>query len=471
MKRLTLSSTEFRTLATRATDEAARFLEELETRRIFPDTSGATARAIFGGECPEDGLGERAFEAVRDVFAQSRANTSGFMAYVLGPGEPVAAIGDLLASVVNQNVTAWRSSPAAVTVEQTVVSWLARAIGCEGFTGSLMGGGSAANLLGLTLAREAKAPANQHGVRPGTVYASKEAHASIPKAMALLGLGRENLRLVPVDAGFRMIPSELEKLLQRDVAAGLTPIAVVGTAGTVATGAIDPLEPLADLARKYGAWFHVDGAYGALAALALPERFAGLARADSLSLDPHKWLYMPVDCGCALFKDPRAARAAFSDTAEYMRPLTDDAIEGFAFFDESFELSRRFRALKLWLSLRYHGLAAFRDSIRNDLECAERLRDRVASNPDLELLARGDLSAVCFRYRPKGTQAPEAELDALNTDLLRRIIRRGRVYLSNARIHDRFALRACIVNFRTTARDVDAVIDEVLAAAREAAGR
>jgi glutamate/tyrosine decarboxylase-like PLP-dependent enzyme len=464
MTRPLLAPQDFRTLASRAADEAARFLEGLDGRAIFPETSGATTQALFGGDCPEQGLGPTAFDQLRDVFAHSRAHNARFLGYVLGPGEPVGAIGDFLASVINQNVTSWRSAPSAVTIERTVVSWLARAIGCEGFTGSLMGGGSAANLLGLAMAREAKAPANQHGARPGTVYASQQVHLSISKAVALLGLGRDNLRLIPVDERFRILPAELEKAIQRDVAAGLRPIAIVGCAGTVNTGAVDPLDALAELAKRYDTWLHVDGAYGALAAMTVPERFKGLDQADSLSLDGHKWLYQPVDCGCALFRDAGAARAAFSDTSDYVRVLSDDPVEGFAFFEESFELSRRFRALKVWLSLRYHGLGAFRDAIRDDLDCAEHLVARVSAHPELELLARGDLSAVCFRHRPEG--ASEAELDAHNAALLKRLVRRGRVYLSNARIHGHFALRACVTNFRSTREDMDAVIDEILAAAR-----
>ena len=406
-----------------------------------------------------------ALDALQDVIRHSRPPTPRFYGYVLGSGEPVAAAADLLASVLNQNLTAWRSSPAAVTIERTVVGWLAQAVGCAGFTGSLTGGGSPANLMGLAMAREAKAPANDGGAQPGVIYASDEVHMSIPKAVGLMGIGRKNLRFIPTDDQFRMRPDELERAVKRDRREGKPAIAIVASAGTVNTGAIDPLPELAEIARRYGLWLHVDGAYGALAAIAAPGKFAGLNQADSLSLDPHKWLYQPLDCGCLLFRDPQAARAAFAYTGEYTRALNQDPIEAFSFFEESMELSRRFRALKLWLSLRYHGLDAFREAILADLRHAQRLAQAVDAVPQLERLAPVDLSAVCFRYR--GDRPDEAGLDRRNRAILQRVIERGRVYISNASIRGKFALRACFVNHRASDADVDAVVPEVLAAAAQ----
>jgi glutamate/tyrosine decarboxylase-like PLP-dependent enzyme len=249
-----------------------------------------------------------------------------------------------------------------------------------------------------------------------------------------------------------------------DLAAGRRPIAVVASAGTVNTGAIDPLLPIAAVARRHGLWMHVDGAYGALAALAIPEAFEGMRLADSISLDAHKWLYQPLDCGCLLYRDARAAQAAFSHTGDYTRSLLQDPVERFAFFEESLELSRRFRALKPWLSLRYHGVRAYRDSIRTDLALARHLAASVDARPELERLAPVSLSAVCFRHRGDG-RCTDAELDRLNQELLLGVVRRGRVYLSNATVRGRFALRACLVNHRSTESDVDAIVTEVLAAA------
>lgn len=469
MNPVEISADQFRCLAERVKELAAGYLESIDAQTIAPVTNGEETLRMFRTAMPEAGMGEDALNALPDVMRLSRVQNGRFFGYVLGSGEPVGAVADLLASVLNQNVTAWRSGPAAVMIEQTVVGWLAEAIGCHGFRGHLTGGGSSANLMGLAMARETKAPANEKGIAPGgVVYASQQIHMSIPKSIAMLGIGRDNLRLIPTDALFRMIPEELEARIVQDRAAGRTPIAVVASAGTVSTGAIDPFPQIAEVAHRHGAWFHIDGAYGALAAMADRGKFNGMELADSISLDPHKWLYQPLDCGCLLYRSTETALRTFSHSGDYARSLTADPIEGFVFFEESMELSRRFRALKLWLSLRYHGVNAFRRSIAKDLAQARRLADAIQQESELELLAAGELSAVCFRHRGTGDQSEE-DLNRFNLALLKRVVARGRVYLSNAALHGKFSLRACIVNHRTKDADVDAVIPEVQTAAREIA--
>jgi len=466
MNPLEIAPDQFRRLAERIANMAAEYLEGLDAQPISAKTNGAETLRVFQTPLPEQGIGEQALDALPEVLQRSRAQNGRFFGYVLGSGEPVAATADLLASVLNQNVTAWRSGPAAVVIEQTVVGWLAQAIACPGFRGHLTGGGSSANLMGLAMAREDKASANEKGIIPGgVIYASDEVHMSIPKSVALLGIGRDNLRLIPTDVEFRMDPDELERQLAADEQAGRIPVAVVASAGTVNTGAIDPLRQIADIARRHNAWFHIDGAYGALAAMADRNRFNGLELADSISLDPHKWLYQPLDCGCLLYRSAEGAQRAFAHSGDYARVLSADPVEGFAFFEESLELSRRFRALKLWLSLRYHGFAAFRSSIANDLAHAQRLADRIRNAPELELLAPVELSAVCFRHRGADGLSEE-QLNHFSATLLKRVVERGRVYLSNASLRGKFCLRACIVNHRTTDSDVDSVVPEVLAAAK-----
>ncbi|HEU5450645.1 MAG TPA: aminotransferase class V-fold PLP-dependent enzyme [Terriglobales bacterium] len=460
MNPLEISPARFRRIVDRVADESVSLLENLDRMPSFPE--GATGEALqqrFARPLPSDGEGMGAFDDLRDLIEGSRVNSPRFFAYVMGSGEPVAAAADLLASVLNQNVTSWRSGPAAATIERTVVGWLAEAVGCRGFQGSLCGGGSAANLMALAMAREAKLPSNERGAEPAVMYASQEVHMSIGKAVALLGLGRENLRLIAVDDQFRMIPAELEKAVEQDKKAGRKAIAVVATAGTVNTGSIDPLPEIAAIARRHGLWLHVDGAFGMLAAIAAPEKFAGIEQADSLSLDPHKWLYQPVDCGCLLFREAAAAHAAFAHSGDYARSLYQNPLEAFAFFEESLELSRRFRALKLWLSLRYHGLNAFRAAIQDDLRRAQMLAKRIDDEPLLERLGPVPLSAVCFRHKSGG--------DDLQAAILQRVIARRRVYISNATIQGRFALRACVMNHRSKDEDVLAVVEEVLAAAGE----
>lgn len=464
MNPLEISNREFSQLAERVTMLCARYLDLLDSQPISPAITGDESLRRFESPLPEQGIKDEVLNDITDLTLSSRAQNGRFFGYVLGSGEPVAAVADMLASVLNQNVTAWRSGPAAVIIEKTVVRWLGEAIGCPGFHGHLTGGGSSANLMGLAMAREAMAPANESGVTAdGVVYASEQIHMSIPKSVSLLGIGRNNLRLIPTDVSLRMIPEELEKQIAQDKAGGRTPLAVVASAGTVNTGAIDPLRQIAEIAHRHGAWFHIDGAYGALAAIADRSKFDGMELADSISLDPHKWLYQPLDCGCLLYRSSEAAQKAFSHTGDYARSLTQDPIEGFAFFEESMELSRRFRALKLWFSLRYHGLAAFRESIKKDLAQARRLADAIRAETKLELLAPVELSAVCFRFR--GTINSEEELNRFNQALLKRIVTRGRIYLSNASLAGKFSLRACIVNHRTTNADIDSVVPEVLAAA------
>ncbi len=465
MNPLVVSQAEYEAVFERIMRLSLEYLASIPERPSFPDVTGGSVEAQFAKPLPEYGMGEAALDDLAKVIDACRPNSPRFFGYVFGSGEPVAAAADLLASVLNQNTTAWRSGPSATTIEKVVVGWLAEAIGCQGFSGSLTAGGSPANLMALAMAREARLPANNDGARAGTIYASEQAHMSIPKAVALLGLGHKNLRLIPCDDQFRIRVDELRKSIAADVAAGLTPIAIVGSAGTVATGSIDPLPELAAVAREHSAWFHIDGAYGALASIAQPEKFAGLEQADSLSLDPHKWLYQPVDCGCLLYRDPAAAQRAFSHTGDYAKSLLEDPVESFAFFEESLELSRRFRALKLWLSLRYHGLEKFREAIRNDLENAQRLANLVRSDSHLELLAPVPLSAVCFRYVSQ--PGPANNIDAFNQAILQRIVRRGKVFLSNASIQGKFALRACFVNHRTTPDDVRLIVSEVLRAASE----
>ena len=454
MRPLETSPEELRALVDAASALATEFWAGIDRRAAAPRVGGEQSVRRFQSAWEDTGIGLAVLNDFRDIAEWSRPTHGRFFGYVFGSGEPVGAVGDFLASALNQNAGAWRSAPAAVVIEQVVIGWLADAVGCAGFRGSLCGGGSAANLMGLAIAREAKAPARERGAQPAIVYASSEVHMSIPKAMSLLGLGSDNLRRVPVDDAFRLRVDALEEAIAHDKAAGRKAIAIVATAGTVKTGAIDPLAELARIARREDLWLHVDGAYGALAALAVPERFAAIGECDSISLDTHKWLYQPVDCGCLLFRDREAARRTFSDAGDYVKTLSQDPIESFAYFDESMELSRRFRALKLWLSLRYHGRKAFRDSIARDLSHAQLLAEMVRQEPALELLAPVTLSAVCFRHRSVDNEV-----------LLKSVLRRGKVYLSNATIGGHFALRACFVNHRTVEADVRSIAEEVMAAA------
>jgi glutamate/tyrosine decarboxylase-like PLP-dependent enzyme len=302
-----------------------------------------------------------------------------------------------------------------------------------------------------------------------TLYASEEVHMSIAKAADILGFGRDQVRVIACDERQRMRVDVLRQTIEADRREGLKPFCVVGSAGTVNTGVVDPLAEIANVAAEFDLWFHVDGAYGAPGSLDERKKhlFAGLERADSVSLDPHKWLYVPVDAGCLLFRDADAARAAFStEDADYIKThgYTDE--EAFAFWDYGVELSRRFRALKVWMTLQYYGSRRIADAISEDISLASYLGELVSSADDFELLAPVELSICCFRYVPE-RDVSDAELDRLNERIMERVQKGGRAYLSNATVNGKFALRACITNFRTTKAD----IEETVAAVREAVTR
>lgn len=294
---------------------------------------------------------------------------------------------------------------------------------------------------------------------------------SIPKAADVLGFGRDQVRLIPCDERQRMRTDQLVTRIKADQSNGFRPFCVVGSAGTVNTGVVDPLNEIAAVAREFDLWMHVDGAYGAPGAMdpRKTELFAGLERADSVSLDPHKWLYVPVDAGCLLFREAAAA-AVFTEDADYIKlhGHADDA--AFAYWDYGVELSRRFRALKVWLTLGYYGVERIAQSIADDIALAAYMGEIVSTAEDFELLAPVELSICCFRYTPTGGKLSDAELDRLNERIMERVQKGGRAYLSNATVNGRFALRACITNFRTTKADIDetvAVIREVGANAHD----
>ncbi|HKO63092.1 MAG TPA: pyridoxal-dependent decarboxylase, partial [Pyrinomonadaceae bacterium] len=304
-----------------------------------------------------------------------------------------------------------------------------------------------------------------------TIYASDQVHMSIPKAADILGLGRDQVRIVESDKNFRLDPGPLRERIEADRQHGLRPFCVVASSGTVNTGAIDPLNEVADIAKEFDLWFHVDGAYGALGALDETKRalFSGLPRADSVSLDPHKWLYVPLDSGCLLFRDEATARAAFSfDEADYIRVHEQDEYESFAFWNYGPELSRRFRALKIWVTLRYYGARRIAAAISEDMVLAAYMAESVERAEDFELLAPVELSICCFRYAPPGLRTgPDTDLDELNSRIMNLVQRGGRAYLSSATLKGKFALRACITNFRTTRADIDATLEIIREAGKQ----
>ncbi len=478
-----------------------------EALPVFPETSAERVAELFRRPLPEGPeAAESLLEDCREVVRHSRQNNHPRMfGYVASPAAPAAVFASWVASALNANVTSWRSAPGPTEVEKTVVGWLAEMIGyadgrrpCGGL---LTSGGSMANLNALFVAHRATAreqdlsgashdPSREglwNAGAPATLYASDQAHLSIPKAADLLGLGRRQVRVVPTGADFRMDAGALREMIKADERAGLRPFCVVASAGTVSTGAVDPLADVARVAREHSLWFHVDGAYGALARADATRRalFEGLEEADSVSLDPHKWLYTPVEAGCLLYRDPARARAAFSGTGgDYIRVFERQEDEAHAFWDYGLELSRPFRALKVWALLRYYGARRVAACISEDNALAAHLASLVRAREDFELTAPVSLAVCCFRYVPPdarrslaeatddaGREVVNVRLDELNARVMQRVQRGGAAYVSNAVLRGRFSLRASITNFRTTRRDLELTLEAVARAGREESSR
>ena len=442
----------------------ADYFDQLRERKVYRQMSSSKIREQFDAALPIKGSD---FDDLLKVFCEaiipfSRQNAHPRMfGYVQSPGTPIAAFADLLASMLNANLTVWRSAPAPVELERLTIDWIRQILGFHSKAGGLLvSGGSMANFSAIAAARETKDSA----AGQLRIYASSETHFSVAKAAALLGIGRENVCHVDVDQRFRIRTDDLVAKINADLKAGHIPFCVVANAGTVNTGAVDPLADIRDVADRFKLWMHVDGSYGAFAVLAKSAKklFAGIEQADSIALDPHKWLYLPVDVGCVIYRDRATARTAFAHEAEYTRIIGEKADEAFAFWDYGPELSRRFRALKVWMLLRGVGLEALGEAIENNIACARHLESLVKASGDFEMIAPVELSIFCFRHLPAQLKgASPNEIDAFNERLLIALQRDGSSYLSNATLNSRFALRGCVLNYRTTLRDMEILLDDL----------
>ena len=458
------SSDELRDWGNSVTQLMADYYGELRDRRVYPHTSSREIRDRLDAALPISGM---EFDELLKVFREtiipfSRQNAHPRMfGYVQSPGTPLAAFADLLASTLNANLTVWRSAPAPVEVERLTIDWIRQILGFNPEAGGLfVSGGSMANLAAIAAARQAK-DSSSGRLR---MYASSETHFSIAKAAALLGIGRQNVRHVAVDERFRIRVDDLISKITADLEAGYVPFCVIANAGTVNTGAVDPLAEIREVADRFQLWMHVDGSYGAFAVLAKSagELFAGIEQVDSIALDPHKWLYLPVDVGCVIYRSPEIARAAFAHDAEYTRIIGEKADEAFAFWDYGPELSRRFRALKVWMLLKGVGLDSLSEAIESNLACARYLESMVRASDDFEMIAPVELSIFCFRHVPMQLRSESDQaIDAFNERLLVALQRDGSSYLSNATLGGRFALRGCVLNYRTTLQDMEILLDDL----------
>jgi aromatic-L-amino-acid decarboxylase len=475
-----MSGDEFREAGHRLVDELADFYESLPERRVTCGESVTRIREILEPRpLPAEGApaGALLAEIAPVLFDHSLHNGHPrFFGYITSSAAPLGALADFLAAAINQNCGLRDLAPAANEIEIQTLRWLAELIGFPVPCGGIMvSGGNMANILALLAARHAHLPwdVRRQGVAGGRprVYGSRETHTWIEKAADVAGIGTDAIRWIATDGEQRIELAALRTAIAEDRAAGATPFMIVGTAGNVSTGAIDPLAELAGIAAAENLWFHVDGAYGAPAAClpAAPDSLKALALADSVALDPHKWLFAPIEAACTLTRDPDALRAAFSFRPAYYR-LGDEAdAGGIDFFEHGLQNSRGFRALKVWLGLRQAGRRGCEEQIRNNVALAARLSERAAAEPELENGSL-NLSIATFRFRPRDAGATadwEAYLDELNRQLVIDLQKGGEAYVSNAIVNGRYYLRACIVNFRTQSSDIDALIGIVLERGRE----
>jgi glutamate/tyrosine decarboxylase-like PLP-dependent enzyme len=386
-----------------------------------------------------------------------------FWGYITSSPAPMGILGDLMASAVNSNCGAFVLSPAATEIEKQTIRWLGEWIGYPAGSGIIVSGGNMANFVGFLAARKAKAnwDIRKLGLAPALgkwrIYTSAETHTWVSKAADLFGLGLDAIQWIPVNADQQMSTADLKQRMEEDKKRGLVPLMVIATAGSVGTGAIDPLNEIAGLCKKFDCWFHIDGAYGGFAA-ALPELkndFHGLGLADSIAIDPHKWLYSPLEAGCTLVKDKNALAEAFSFHPTYYNfegteePQTN-------FYEQGMQNSRGFRALKVWLTFRHLGASAHTQLIREDIQLSKKLYELLKNEEEIEAFTQ-HLSITTFRYRPKDWDPglDSEYLNTLNQAILNELQAGGRVFPSNAVLNGQFLLRVCIVNFRTTTEDIE----------------
>lgn len=465
---LAISSDEFRSAGHQLVDRVADFLDSLSVRPVTRGESPSAIREAMNAErlLPREGAApaDLLHRAADLLFDHSLFNAHPrFWGYVTSSAAPIGMLGEFLASAVNANCGAWLLSPMASEIEAQTVRWIAEMLGFPIDSGGLfVSGGNMANIVCFLAARAAKGGADIRSKGPGgrrlRAYCSSETHTWIQKAADIASLGTDSIGWIAVDEEFRIDVEALRTRIRADIDAGEKPFLVIGNAGTVSTGAVDPLEKLAAVCREFDLWLHVDGAYGAPAAIVpdVAALFVGLSEADSIAVDPHKWLYAPLEAGCALVRDVSRLREAFAYHPAYYH----FGVEAINYFDLGPQNSRGFRALKVWLALQQVGRDGYAQMISDDIRLSRRMYEQVEQHPELEALTQG-LSIATFRYVPPDLDRADSTvakyLNDLNREVLTRLQQGGEVYLSNAVLEGSYALRACIVNFRTTLEDVEAL--------------
>ncbi len=471
---LEMTPEEFRALGHRLVDRVAELLGSLPSRPVTPAESPLQIRALLGDSpLPEHGTPAEALldETAKLLLEHSLFNGHPrFWGFITSPPAPVGILGEMLSSAINPNVGGWILSPVASEIEAQTIRWITEMIGFPRDAGGiLVTGGNMANMVAFLAARKARVTWNARaqgmageGSRRLRVYASTETHTWLHKAVDLFGLGLDSITWISAGSDQRMNTAELREKISDDRLQGNLPFMVIGTAGTTSTGAVDPLPEIAAIAHEQNLWFHVDGAYGGFAALAqnAPADLRGIAQADSVAVDPHKWLYAPLDAGCALVRDRNALHDAFTQQRPSYYQLLQDAEQAVNYFEYGPENSRSFRALKIWLAIRQVGREGYAKMIGDDIRLAETLFEIVSAHPELQAFRRG-LSIATFRYVPRdltpGDAKTEEYLNDLNKAVLAALQKSGEAFMTNAVIGGAFVLRACIVNFRTSLADIQAL--------------
>ena len=455
---------EFRDAGHRLIDVLADHLESVEERPLFPDVKPRALYDAFSEPLPHD---PTPLAEVIDTLEQkllpytAQVNHPGYFGFITPSPTPVGILGDLIASALNQNVALYSIGPAAVAMERRTVRWLADLVGYgEGAGGNLTSGGTMANFIGLKLARDWASGdrTQQEGVRARmAAYTSEERHVSVDKAVDAVGIGRENLRVLPTDEQFQVRLDALEAAIEEDKARGIRPICIVGMGGSTNTGAVDSLRHLREIADRERIWLHVDAAYGGgmLLSQEHPGVLGGLESADSVTLDPHKWFYAPLDAGAILVRDESRLTHSFGMRPAYLTDRMDPREERYDYFVHGFEQSRRFRALKVWMGFQRYGARQIGQWVDANVAHAERLYALAEAHPAFVVARKPDMSAVCLRYAPDGM--PEDKVAALHAQVARRVEESGRFWISTTVLKGQTYFRVNPVNFRTRPEHMEAL--------------
>ena len=462
----------FETLLNQAVQLVIERYSNLDDAPAYAGLSPAEVESWFDEEMPGVGMDSKLLlEEVRNRVMETATLNIGphHHAYVNTCGNHVSIIAELLAAAVNQNLGKWHLSPAMSEIEKRIIQWTGELIAYSGqCAGVLTSGGSAANLAGLTMARnimfekEAVREKGLHALPPLVVYASAEVHGCMDKSVELLGIGSNNLRKIPVDDQQKIDLGKLRDAINRDIEAGLRPFCLVGNAGTVNSGAIDPLDELEKIARAHGMWFHVDGAYGGLAAMldSLRDRYRGLEKADSIAIDFHKWFYQPFEAGCVLVRQWSDMERSYYKSASYLS-TDDQSDQRFDFNKYNFQLSRNARALKIWMSYKAYGTERIKQAVAKDIDLTNYLDEMIRESGDFELCSPASLSICCFRYLGSLPASSTAEVDKLNSDIIPALESDGRVFITGTLLNGRPVIRACQINHRMQKHDMNFLVQVI----------